>query len=113
MITLTEHDVSYSDGKKSIHYVAGGPSNGPLIIFVHGWPGIAKTWRPQLETFANLGFRVVAPDMPGYGKSTANKVYADYAQSEISKGLLAVLGDTGRKRAVWVAHDWGSGCLVC
>lgn len=50
--------------------------------------------------------------MPGYGKSTANKVYSAYAQSEISQGLLALLADTGRKKAVWVAHDWGSGCLV-
>lgn len=49
--------------------------------------------------------------MPGYGKSTANKIYSDYAQETIAPGLLALLADTGRKNAVWVGHDWGSGVL--
>ncbi|KAF7197442.1 Bifunctional epoxide hydrolase 2 [Pseudocercospora fuligena] len=111
MMVFSEHNVSYENGSKTIHYLAAGPKLGPLLIFCHGWPAIGKTWRPQLESFASLGFRVIAPDMPGYGKSTSNKVYSDYSQEKIVPGLLALLADTGRKNAVWVAHDWGSGCL--
>lgn len=112
MATFTEHAVTYEGGQKKISYIAAGPTEGPLMIFIHGWPAIGKTWLPQLTTFASLGFRVVAPDMPGYGKSTSNKVYSDYAIPTIIPGMLALLADTGRQDAVWVAHDWGCGPLV-
>ncbi|KAF2718153.1 alpha/beta-hydrolase [Polychaeton citri CBS 116435] len=107
-MTFEEHIVRYEDDKE-IFYLAAGPSQGPLIIFLHGWPAIAKTWKVQLQTFASLGFRVVAPDLPGYGRSTARKVQSDYAQEKILTGLLALLADTGRDKAVWVGHDWGCG----
>lgn len=110
MASFEEHTVTYDDEKK-VFYLAAGPSAGPLLIFMHGWPGIGKTWLDQLTAFASLGFRVVAPDMPGYGKSTARKVHSDYAQENVIRGMLAVLADTGRERAIWVAHDWGCGTL--
>lgn len=109
MPTITEHDVSYADGTKNIHYLAAGPSSGPLIIFLHGWPAIALTWKNQLLTFASLGFRAIAPDMPGWGKSTARRVRTDYTQEALVEGMLALLSATGRSAAVWVAHDWGAG----
>ena len=64
MPALEEHEFSHGDGKKTFYY-ATGPRDGPLIIFCHGWPGIGKLWKPQLDAFAGLGFRTVAPDMPG------------------------------------------------
>lgn len=114
MDAFTEHTVKYgakTEDEKQIAYLSAGPPNGPLLIFLHGWPAIAKTWRPQLSAFAALGFRVVAPDMPGYGRSTSNKTLTDYAQQAIVPGMVAVLADTGREDAVWVAHDWGCGVL--
>ena len=110
MAKFEEHEVTYGDSKK-IFYLAAGPSTGPLMIFMHGWPGIGKTWHYQLTAFASLGFRVVAPDMPGYGKSSARKVHSDYAQEHIIQGMLAVLADTGRDEAIWIGHDWGCGTL--
>ncbi|KAL6856560.1 Alpha/Beta hydrolase protein [Trichoderma novae-zelandiae] len=107
-IAYEQHTVSYGDDGKSIFYLAAGPRDGPLIIFVHGWPGIAKYWHPQLQAFAGLGFRVVAPDMPGYGRSTARGVQTDYSQESVIQGVLAVLGDAGRGQAIWIGHDWGS-----
>ena len=47
------------------HYLAAGPVDGPLLIFVHGWPELSRSWRHQLPAFAALGFRVVAPDLRG------------------------------------------------
>ncbi|KAI1822466.1 putative epoxide hydrolase [Xylaria intraflava] len=108
-VTITDHDVVYASGNKKIHYLAAGPANGPLIIFIHGWPGTAITWKAQLNAFAGVGFRAIAPDMPGYGKSTARKVRDDYCQEAIVEGMVALLGDTGRDAAIWVGHDWGSG----
>ncbi|KAK4071060.1 uncharacterized protein Triagg1_6427 [Trichoderma aggressivum f. europaeum] len=106
-IPYEQHSVTYGDEAKSIFYLAAGPRQGPLIIFVHGWPGIAKTWHPQLQVFAGLGFRAVAPDMPGYGRSTTTSVPTDYSQEKVVEGVLAVLRDTGRDQAIWVGHDWG------
>ncbi|KAI0205952.1 putative epoxide hydrolase [Astrocystis sublimbata] len=109
-IKLTEHETSYSGGDKKIHYLAAGPVNGPLIIFIHGWPGTAITWKAQLEACAGIGFRAISPDMPGYGKSTARHVLDDYCQEAIVEGMMALLADTGRDAAIWVGHDWGAGC---
>lgn len=109
MANITEHDVSYADGTKKIHYLAAGPSSGPLMIFLHGWPAIALTWKHQMLTFASLGFRAIAPDMPGWGKSSARHVTTDYTQEALVEGMLALLSATGRSAAVWVAHDWGAG----
>ncbi|KAI0189530.1 putative epoxide hydrolase [Xylaria flabelliformis] len=108
-IKITEHDAVYAGGDKKIHYLAAGPLNGPLILFIHGWPGTAITWRAQLDACAGLGFRAIAPDMPGYGKSTARRVLDDYSQEALVEGMIALLGDTGRDAAVWVGHDWGAG----
>lgn len=109
MVTITEHDVSYADGAKTIHYLAAGPPSGPLIIFLHGWPGIGLTWKHQLQAFASLGFRSIAPDMPGWGKSTHRRVISDYTQEALVEGMLALLAANGESAAIWVAHDWGAG----
>ena len=106
--TITEHSVSYASDK-TIHYLAAGPTTGPLILFIHGWPGSASTWAFQIHAFAALGFRVVAPDMPGYGKSTARRVPDDYCLETLVEGMMALLAATGRSSAVWVGHDWGAG----
>lgn len=70
MTVFEEHEFAFDEGKKT-YYVAAGPTDGPLLIFIHGWPAIAKLWKPQLETFASLGFRVVSPDMPGTSRENS------------------------------------------
>ena len=107
MAAITEHDVFYA-GDKKIHYLAAGPVNGPLILFIHGWPATAITWKTQIDACAALGFRAIAPDMPGYGKSTARRVIEDYCQETLVEGMMALLADTGRDAAIWVGHDWGA-----
>ncbi|KAG7054551.1 epoxide hydrolase [Colletotrichum scovillei] len=102
MSTFEEYDVAYADNK-NIHYLAAGPVNGPLLIFVHGWPAIALAWKPQLEAFSALGFRAIAPDMPGYGKSTARKVIEDYSQQkDFEKAIAWYEKDIeGINKALW------------
>ncbi|MEV6098564.1 alpha/beta hydrolase [Nocardia sp. NPDC051981] len=92
----------------SIAYHEAGPSDGPLIVFVHGWPGIARTFGPQLDYFAAHGFRVVAPDMRGYGDSAAPVDPSAYAQRHLVADMMALLAHLGRDQAIWVGHDWGS-----
>ena len=90
------------------HYLAAGPDDGPLIVFVHGWPELSRSWRHQLPVFAGLGFRAVAPDLRGYGNSSVYDRYEDYAQERVVGDLLDLLAVLGREQAIWVGHDWGS-----
>jgi len=106
MFPLSEH-VAERAGHRTF-YLACGAEDAPLIVFVHGWPELSLSWRHQLPCFASLGFRAVAPDMRGYGRSTVHPRHADYAIERSVEDMLALLGALGRDRAIWVGHDWGS-----
>src|SRR5260370_40351343 len=54
-------------GEHRTAYLRSGPADGPLLIFVHGWPELGLLWRHQTEHFARQGWRGVAPAMRGYG----------------------------------------------
>jgi pimeloyl-ACP methyl ester carboxylesterase len=92
---------------RTTSYLEAGPEAGPLMVFVHGWPGLASTWRHQLDHFAARGYRVVAPDMRGYGDSTVHQDPAAYRQELVVGDMLALLDHLDRRRAVWIGHDWG------
>ncbi|MCB1748738.1 MAG: alpha/beta hydrolase [Gammaproteobacteria bacterium] len=94
--------------RHTTHYLACGPADGPLIVFVHGWPELSLSWRHQLPVFGGLGFRAIAPDMRGYGRSSVYREHADYRQEEVVRDMLDLVDELGRERAVWVGHDWGS-----
>jgi pimeloyl-ACP methyl ester carboxylesterase len=89
-------------------YLACGPADGTPIIFLHGWPELSISWRHQLTCFAQLGFRAIAPDMRGYGRSSVYARHADYALEHAVTDMLELLDSLGRDRAIWVGHDWGS-----
>ena len=105
-LPVTEHIVKTA--RHTSFYLACGPSGGPLVIFVHGWPELSISWRHQLQTFAALGFRCVAPDMRGYGRSSIYPYHEDYALEHSVRDMLELLDSLGAERAVWVGHDWGS-----
>jgi pimeloyl-ACP methyl ester carboxylesterase len=89
-------------------YLSCGPAERTPIIFVHGWPELSISWREQLPAFAALGFRAIAPDMRGYGRSSIYPRHDDYALEEIVADMVELLGALGTKKAIWVGHDWGS-----
>jgi pimeloyl-ACP methyl ester carboxylesterase len=103
---VTEHVVRTERHETS--YLEAGPSDGPLLIFVHGWPALAIMWRHQLEHFAALGYRCIAPDMRGYGKSSAPRAHDAYALELVVEDMVELLHALGAERAVWIGHDWGS-----
>jgi len=103
---VTEHTVK--SARHTTGYLACGAEKAPLLIFVHGWPELSLSWRHQLPAFAALGFRCIAPDMRGYGRSSTYTRHADFAQEAIVADMLELLASLGRDRAVWIGHDWGS-----
>ena len=105
-VDITEHTLRTE--RHTTGYLAAGPVDGPLIIFVHGWPELSISWRHQLPVLAGLGFRCVAPDMRGYGRSSTYDETAAFSQELIVADMIELLDHLGRNQAVWVGHDWGS-----
>lgn len=103
---VTEHVAK--SARHTTFYLACGAETAPLLIFCHGWPELSLSWRHQLPVFAELGFRCIAPDMRGYGRSSTYARHEDYAQELIVADMLELLHALGRERAVWIGHDWGS-----
>jgi pimeloyl-ACP methyl ester carboxylesterase len=106
MHPITEH-VVHSQRHTSF-YLACGPANATPLIFLHGWPELSISWRHQLPVFAALGFRCIAPDMRGYGRSSIYNRHEDYALEHAVEDMLELLAALGHERAVWIGHDWGS-----
>lgn len=82
---------------------------GPLVLFLHGFPQLGWCWRHQLGPVAEAGFRAVAVDLPGYGRS--DKPEVGYDVRWLADTLVGVVPALGHERAVVVGHDWG-GLLV-
>src|SRR5258708_14628358 len=102
---ITEHTVKTE--RHTTFYLAAGPETGPLVIFVHGWPELSISWRNQLLALARLGFRAVALDMRGYGRSSVYSQHTDYAQEHIVRDMIELLDAGGREKAVWKGQGWG------
>lgn len=105
-LPVTEHCLRTQ--RHTTFYLACGEADAPLIVFVHGWPELSISWRHQLPCFAALGFRCIAPDMRGYGRSGIYPRHEDYALEHSVADMLELLDALGRDKAVWVGHDWGS-----
>ncbi len=103
---VTEHVVRTAR-HSSFYLAAGNPAATP-IIFVHGWPELAISWRHQLPAMAALGLRAIAPDMRGYGRSSIYASHGDYALEHSVRDMLELLDSFDVEKAIWVGHDWGA-----
>jgi pimeloyl-ACP methyl ester carboxylesterase len=107
-MTFPVTDNVVKTARHTTFYLACGATDAPVIIFVHGWPELSVSWRHQLPCFAALGFRAIAPDMRGYGRSSVYRRHEDYAVECIVEDMQELLQALGREKAIWVGHDWGS-----
>src|SRR3954463_10630869 len=103
--TIRERTVSTNG--VDLHVVEAG-TDGPLVVLAHGFPELSYSWRHQLPALAAAGYRVVAPDPRGYGRSSRPEPVDAYDVHQLSADLLGILDDLGEERAVFVGHDWGS-----
>jgi pimeloyl-ACP methyl ester carboxylesterase len=81
---------------------------GPPVILLHGFPEIAFSWRHQLPALADAGFRAIAPDQRGYGRTTVPPDISDYRMSELIADVHGLLDSLELESAVFVGHDWGA-----
>ncbi|WP_433443360.1 alpha/beta fold hydrolase [Nonomuraea sp. CA-141351] len=101
---ITHHLVPSPAGR--IHLVEQG--SGPLVLLVHGFPEFWYSWRHQLPALAAAGYRAVAVDVRGYGRSSRPEDVAAYRMLDLIEDNVAVVHALGEQRAVIVGHDWGA-----
>src|ERR1043165_6213998 len=81
---------------------------GPLVLMCHGWPELWYSWRHQLRALAEAGFRAIAPDMRGFGRTAAPDDIEAYSIFHSVGDMVALVAALGETRAVIVGHDWGA-----
>ena len=81
---------------------------GPAVLFCHGFPDTAYTWRRQMKVIASAGYRAIAPDMRGYGESSAPLDASLYTPLHTTVDLIGLLDALEIPRAILVGHDWGA-----
>ena len=85
-----------------------GPRGGTAVLMIHGFPDTAKLWRNQIPALTDAGYRVLAPDLRGFGRSDKPDDVADYHISRHAADMLAVLDAAELEGAHVVGHDWGA-----
>jgi epoxide hydrolase 4 len=88
--------------------VAIAGAGGKLALCLHGFPESSFSWRFQIPLLARMGFRVWAPDLRGYGKSTRPIGVSAYALEILEEDVAALIEASGAKEVVLIGHDWGA-----
>lgn len=107
MPTLAGVDHKFVDlgGGVTIHVADGGPTDGPAVMLVHGFPENWWEWHELIGPLAADGYRVLCPDLRGAGWSSAPR--SQYRKDEMADDLAAVLDELGVGQVKLVGHDWG------
>ena len=101
--------VTTKDGV-DIFYKDWGPKDAPVIYFHHGWPLSSDDWDAQMLFFLNQGYRVVAHDRRGHGRSS--QVWDGHDMDHYADDVAAVVNHLDLKDAVHVGHSTGGGEVV-
>lgn len=88
-----------------LHVAEAG--SGPAVVLCHGFPELAYSWRHQIPVLAEAGYRVLAPDMRGFGRSSRPAEIDAYDLDTIAADLVGLLDAVGEDEAVFVGHDFG------
>lgn len=95
-------------GEVRLNVVEAGEPAGPLVVLLHGFPDFSYSWRNQIPELAAAGYRVVAPDMRGYGRSDKPSGVNAYRLDRLADDVAGLIRALGADRAAVVGHDWGA-----
>ncbi len=108
MIDWTAPDYFSNDGI-DLAYWQSGPANSrwPAIIFSHGFPELAYSWRHQMDVLASEGFRCIALDQRGYGRSTSGLDVKRYGMADLCSDIAGLARYLETGPVIYCGHDWG------
>ena len=81
---------------------------GPAVLLLHGFPDSHALWRNQVPALLDAGYRVIAPDLRGFGDSSKPVGADKYGILDIAGDVVGILDSVGVDRAHVVGHDWGA-----
>jgi pimeloyl-ACP methyl ester carboxylesterase len=88
-------------------YYESGPRQGVPVIFCHGFPELAFSWRHQLAAFEKAGRWAIAPDQRGYGLTDRPGPVEAYDMEHLTADMAGLLDHLGVEKAIFCGHDWG------
>jgi len=96
-------------------HIAEKGKEGPVVLFLHGFPELWYSWRHQIAALGSLGYRAVAPDLRGYGDTDAPSSISSYTIFHLVGDIVALIDSLGVDQVFLVAHDWGAmiGWYLC
>lgn len=102
-------EVDDQEGDKlRMHYVDEGPKDGPLVVMIHGNPTWSFMWRKLIPILADNGYRAIAIDHIGTGRSDKPTKMSDYTIARhVTWVKQALFEEIGVKDANFILHDWG------
>ena len=100
----TPHIVATNGIDMAVHEMGAGQP----VVFLHGFPELAFSWRHQLPALAAAGFRAIAPDLRGYGGTSKPEGVEQYTLQQLSADVTGLLDALAIEQAVFVSHDWGA-----
>ena len=105
---LVVHRYAYSEGIR-LHYVEyeAARDDAPVVVLLHGFPEFWYAWRHQIAALGRAGYRVVAPDLRGYGRSDKPKGIDAYQVERLTDDVAALIDSLGATKVSVVGHDWG------
>jgi pimeloyl-ACP methyl ester carboxylesterase len=98
----------YTVRSNGINLAVHEQGHGPAIVLLHGFPELAYSWRHQLPALADAGYRAIAPDQRGYGRSDVPPDVGDYRIEELIADVHGLLDALELDSATFVGHDWGA-----
>ena len=97
----------YVEPNIRMHYVDEGPKNGEVIVLLHGQPTWSYIYRNMIPILANAGYRVLAPDLIGYGRSDKPAAMTDYSYARHVEWVQRFIALLKLEKINLVVHDWG------
>ena len=85
-----------------------GPADGPVVVLLHGFPELGYSWRHQTEPLASAGYRLLVPDLRGFGGSDAPAEIEAYAIDVLAGDVLGLLDHARAESGTLIGHDWGA-----
>ena len=84
-----------------------------VALLLHGFPESRFSWRYQIPRLADLGWRVIAPDLRGYGESSRPSGVEHYRLDRLVEDVAALFDAVGARRRLLIGHDWGAIIAWC
>jgi haloalkane dehalogenase len=94
-------------GSLRLHYLDEGPADAPVVLMLHGEPSWSYLYRKMIPIVTAAGFRVIVPDLIGFGKSDKPSKRTDYTYQRHVDWVRSLLRQLGLKDMTLVCQDWG------